>query len=113
MGHASLQDQCPVALRLTISVADGETRWLSVERVATFSQDGTFRSSMELGGCRNRSNDNWKDSQRTEIEAAQLAPNHDEESALVETLPPGAYTAVVRGTGRTTGVGLVEVYNIP
>jgi hypothetical protein len=60
-----------------------------------------------------RSNDNWKDSQRTEIEAAQLAPNHDEESALVETLPPGAYTAVVRGTGRTTGVGLVEVYNIP
>ena len=60
-----------------------------------------------------RSNDNWKDSQRSEIEAAQLAPNHDEESAIVETLPPGAYTAVVRGSGRTTGVGLVEVYNIP
>ena len=59
-----------------------------------------------------RSNDNWKDSQRSEIEAAQLAPNHDEESAIVETLPPGAYTAVVRGSGRTTGVGLVEVYNI-
>jgi hypothetical protein len=59
------------------------------------------------------SNDNWKDAQRSEIEAAQLAPNHDEESAIVETLAPGAYTAVVRGSGRTTGVGLVEVYNIP
>jgi hypothetical protein len=60
-----------------------------------------------------RSNNNWKDSQRSEIEAAGLAPNHDEEAALVETVAPGAYTAIVRGNGRTTGVGLVEVYNIP
>jgi hypothetical protein len=60
-----------------------------------------------------RSNDNWKDSQRNDIEAAQLTPSHDQESALVETLAPGAYTAVVRGSGQTTGVGLVEVYNIP
>jgi hypothetical protein len=59
-----------------------------------------------------RSNDNWKTDQRPEIEAANLAPNHDEEAALVETIAPGAYTAVVRGSGRTTGVGLVEVYNI-
>jgi len=60
-----------------------------------------------------RSNDNWKDSQRAEIEAAGLAPNHDQESALVEAVAPGAYTAIVRGNGRTTGVALVEVYNIP
>ena len=60
-----------------------------------------------------RSNDNWKDSQRAEIEATGLAPNHDAESALVEAVAPGAYTAIVRGNGRTTGVGLVEVYNIP
>jgi hypothetical protein len=59
-----------------------------------------------------RSNDNWKDMQRSEIEAANLAPSHDEEAALVETVAPGAYTAIVRGSGRTTGVGLVEVYNI-
>jgi hypothetical protein len=59
-----------------------------------------------------RSNDNWKDSQRPEIEAANLAPNHDEEAALVQTIAPGAYTAIVRGSGRTTGVGLVEAYNI-
>jgi hypothetical protein len=62
-----------------------------------------------------RSNDNWKDDpqQRAQIEAAGLAPAHDEEAALVEIVAPGAYTAVVRGSGRTTGVGLVEVYNIP
>jgi plastocyanin len=62
-----------------------------------------------------RSNDNWKDDsqQRAQIEAAGLAPAHDEESALVETVAPGAYTAVVRGSGRTTGIGLVEAYNIP
>lgn len=60
-----------------------------------------------------RSNDNWRDSQQAEIEAAGLAPSHDEEAALVETVAPGAYTAIVRGNGRTIGVGLVEVYNIP
>jgi uncharacterized delta-60 repeat protein len=62
-----------------------------------------------------RSNDNWKDdsSQRALIEAAGLAPSHDEEAALVETVAPGAYTAIVRGNNRTTGVGLVEAYNIP
>jgi hypothetical protein len=59
-----------------------------------------------------RSNDNWKTDQRPEIEGANLAPSHDEEAALVQTVPPGAYTAVVRGSGRTTGVGLVEAYNI-
>jgi hypothetical protein len=68
---------------------------------------------VDSSGTLIRSNDNWKDSQRPEIEAAQLSPNHDEESALVETLAPGAYTAIVRGSGQTTGVGLVEVYNIP
>ena len=60
-----------------------------------------------------RSNDNWKDSQRAVIEATGLAPNHDAESALVESVAPGAYTAIVRGNGRTTGIGLVEVYRIP
>ena len=62
-----------------------------------------------------RSNNNWKDDpqQRAAIEAAGLAPIHDEEAALVETVAPGAYTAIVRGSGRTTGVGLAEVYHLP
>jgi uncharacterized delta-60 repeat protein len=62
-----------------------------------------------------RSNDNWRDDpqQRAEIEAAGLGPTHNVEATLVETVAPGAYTAIVRGNGRTTGVGLVEAYNIP
>jgi CSLREA domain-containing protein len=59
-----------------------------------------------------RSNNNWKASQQAEIQAAGLAPSHDEEAALIESLPPAAYTAIVRGNNSTTGVGLVEVYNI-
>jgi hypothetical protein len=59
-----------------------------------------------------RSNNNWKDSQQTEIEATGLQPDDIREAALVETLASGNYTAIVRGAGNTTGVGLVEVYNV-
>ena len=62
-----------------------------------------------------RSNNDWGDdpAQRAQIEAAGLAPSHAVEAALVETVAPGAYTAIVRGNNRDTGVGLVEAYNIP
>jgi hypothetical protein len=62
-----------------------------------------------------RSNNDWQDDsqQSAQIQAAGLAPSHMEEAALVETVPPGQYTAVVRGSARGTGVGLVEAYNIP
>ena len=56
------------------------------------------------------SNDNWKDSQEAEIEATQLEPSDDREPALLESVTSGAYTAIVRGKGDTTGVSLVEVY---
>jgi len=56
--------------------------------------------------------DNWKDSQRTEIIATHLAPTDDHESAIVATLPPGNYTAIVRGVNGATGVALVEVYKL-
>lgn len=54
----------------------------------------------------------WKDSQQTEIQNTGRAPSDDREAAMVQTLSPGAYTAIVRGNGNTTGVGLVEVYDI-
>jgi len=57
------------------------------------------------------SNDNWKDGQRAEIEATRIAPSNDFESALVATLSPGHYTAIVEGKGGS-GVGLIEVYNL-
>ena len=59
------------------------------------------------------SNDNWRDSQSSDIEAAGLTPTDDRESAIVITLPSGAYTTIVRGTNDTVGVGLVEAYNVP
>ena len=57
-------------------------------------------------------NDNWKDTQEAEIIATTIPPTNDFESAIVATLPPAPYTAVVRGKNSTTGVALVEVYNI-
>jgi hypothetical protein len=57
-------------------------------------------------------NDDWKQSQRSEIEATTLAPKKDAESAIVSTLPPGNYTAVLAGAHGSSGTGLVEVYDL-
>src|SRR5205085_11329318 len=56
-------------------------------------------------------NDNWKDAQQAEIEATGLAPRDDKEAALVATLPPGNYTAIVTGKNGGTGVALAEAYD--
>jgi hypothetical protein len=58
-------------------------------------------------------NDNWRDSQQTEIQAAGLAPQDNRESAIFATLAAGNYTAIVAGRNQTTGVALVEVYRVP
>jgi hypothetical protein len=57
-------------------------------------------------------NDNWRDSQEAEIIATTIPPTNNFESAIVATLPPGGHTAIVRGKGGSTGVGLVEVYDL-
>jgi hypothetical protein len=58
-------------------------------------------------------NDNWSTSaQAAEILDSTLAPPDQAEAALVATLPPGTYTAVVRGADGGTGVGLIEVYDL-
>jgi len=58
-------------------------------------------------------NDNWQDdaAQADELKAVGFAPSNDLESAIVATLPPAAYTAIVAGKGGT-GVALVEIYNL-
>ncbi len=56
------------------------------------------------------SNDNWRTTQEAEIIATTIPPTDNLESAIVATLPPNAYTAIVRGANDTTGVALVEVY---
>jgi len=57
-------------------------------------------------------NDNWKDSQQAAIQATGIPPTNDFESAIDATLPPGAYTAIVRGKNNTSGVALIEVYDL-
>ena len=57
-----------------------------------------------------RSNNNWKENQQAEIEATTIPPQNELESAIVDTLPPAPYTAVVRGFGGGTGIAVVEVY---
>ena len=58
------------------------------------------------------SNDNWRDTQETEIAASGFAPPNDLESAIIATLAPGAYTALVTGKNGGTGIGLVDVYQL-
>src|SRR5881394_2431833 len=57
-------------------------------------------------------NDNWADTQALEVNASSLAPPNELESAIVRTLAPGAYTAIVDGNNGGTGTALVEVYDL-
>ena len=59
-----------------------------------------------------QTNDDWKSDQQAEIEATGLAPTNDLESAIVRTLDPGSYTAILRGKGDTTGIGVVQAYDL-
>ena len=57
-------------------------------------------------------NDNWRDTQEAEIKATGIPPTNNLEAAIVETLEPGSYTVILRGMGMTSGVGLVEIYDL-
>lgn len=58
------------------------------------------------------SNNNWKESQQSEIAATGLQPSNDLESAIIWTLAPGTYTAILAGYNGGTGIGLIDVYDI-
>lgn len=57
-------------------------------------------------------NDDWRATQEQEIISTALAPGDDRESAILMDLSSGNYTAIVSGVGSTTGVALVEVYDL-
>ena len=58
-------------------------------------------------------NDNWQtDPAATELSANGLGPAHGNEAATIQTLAPGAYTATVRGSNSSIGMGLVELYDL-
>ena len=80
-----------------------------------FNLPGLPDPVLELhGGPAVITNDNWKDdpAQRTEIESTGLAPGDDLESAIVVTLSAGAYTGVVRDKSNTSGIAVIEVYDL-
>jgi hypothetical protein len=79
--------------------------------VADALQDPTLELH-DVNGALIAFDDNWKDSQQADIQATGIPPTDDRESAIVATLSPGNYTAIVRGVNDTTGVALVEVYNL-
>jgi hypothetical protein len=59
------------------------------------------------------SNDDWQESaQASQIKESGIAPTNPRESAILVTLSPGSYTAVVSGYGSTQGNGLVEAYEM-
>ena len=62
------------------------------------------------------SNDDWRSTQEAEIIASGVPPTNDLESAIVATLPASTtgigYTAIMRGVNNTTGIGLVEAYDL-
>jgi Right handed beta helix region len=75
----------------------------------------------DIMGALIASNDNWQHTiiggiitsdQRAEIRASGHAPEDGRESAIIAELPPGNYTAIVRGVNDTTGVALAEVYDL-
>jgi hypothetical protein len=58
------------------------------------------------------SNDNWR-TQEALIVASGLPPSDDAEAAIVATLDPGSYTAILQGAGDTVGNALIEVFRLP
>lgn len=86
------------------SLKPGVPNALSDPTIEIYDSNGT-----SLG-----TNDNWKDSpDRAEIEAAGIAPKNDAEAAIVLPVQPAQYTAIVRGKNQSSGVGVVEIYNVP
>ena len=71
-------------------------------------------SDLDHTGAILQTNDDWRSTQEQEIIASGVPPTNDLESAIVATLPANnsSYTAIVRGANNTTGVGLLEVYDL-
>jgi hypothetical protein len=86
---------------------------LTAAGVAGALQDPTL-DLVDSNGVVVKSDDNWRTGgQEQQIIDTTVAPTDDREAAVVATLNPGAFTAVVRGKSNSTGIGVVEVYVLP
>jgi hypothetical protein len=79
--------------------------------VAGSLQDPTLELR-DAAGTLLASNDDWRSDHEQEIIATGLAPQDDRDSAILISLVPTSYTAIVRGNGGATGIALVEIYNL-
>jgi sugar lactone lactonase YvrE len=84
---------------------------LTAQGVSGALQDPVLRL-FNSSGTVIATNDNWKDTQQAQIQATGLAPTDDRESAILATLPAGAFTAIITGAGNTTGIARVDVFNV-
>lgn len=66
----------------------------------------------DVNGVEIASNDDWRSDQESEIATSGLPPTDNREAAIIISLQPGPYTAIVRGKNDTTGIALVEIYNL-
>jgi photosystem II stability/assembly factor-like uncharacterized protein len=81
-------------------------------QVAGSLDDPTLELHDSVGGIV-ASNDNWGDApEKAEIQSTGLVPGDPRESAIIRTLTPGAYTAVMRGKSNGVGIGVVEAYDL-
>jgi hypothetical protein len=81
----------------------------SLSGVGTTLQDPML--SLHQGSATIAQNDDWRENQAV-VEGTGLPPTNDLESAIVATLTPGAYTAILQGKHNGAGVGIVEVYDL-
>jgi sugar lactone lactonase YvrE len=69
-----------------------------------------FLDLRDANGNQISTNDNWKSTQQAQIQATGYAPPNNAEAAILTTLTPGNYTAILSGVGNTSGNAIVEVY---
>jgi PKD domain len=84
---------------------------LAAKGVANVLADPTL-DLYDGNGALIQSNDNWADTQQAEIQLTGIAPSDPSEAAILQSLAPGNYTAIVAGKNGSVGVGLVEVYKL-
>jgi uncharacterized protein (DUF1800 family) len=95
----------------TIVRARGPSLFLSGVPIAGRLMDPALELR-DANGALIKANDNWRSDQQAEISASSIAPTDDNEPAIVWTLTPGNYTTIVSGVNNTTGIALVEMYDL-
>ena len=63
-------------------------------------------------GALMQANNNWRDTQDVALQNTGLAPRNDLESAILVSVPPGNYTAILKGADEGSGNALLEVYKL-